>query len=103
MWILMSDSISIKKLKRIMYSALRWRLQLPNYYPHNPIPPDGNLGTFSQGVKCAYRDLLEEIEKIEQSENQRGVWKKKRNLEDFAYWGEDVDIEVFMDEIKRHE
>lgn len=99
----MSDSISIKKLKRIIYSALRWRLQLPNYYPHNPIPADDKLNEFSRGVKCAYRDLLTEIDKIEKSENQGRVWRKKRNLEDFSYWGEDVDIEVFMDEIKRYE
>lgn len=72
----MSDSIEIKKLKRIMYGCLRWRLQLPNYITHNPIPDDEKLSEFSRGVKCAYRDMLEEIKKIERSDNQRRIWKK---------------------------
>lgn len=100
----MSDSIQINKLKRIIYKALRWRLQLPNYVPHTPIPPDKDLREFSRGVKCAYRDLLEEIDKVEQAENQRRVWRSRGKQDDFAYWGEeDMDIEDFMDEIRSYE
>lgn len=94
----MSATISLEKLKRIMYSALRWRLQIPNYYPHNPIPRDDDLNTFSQGVKCAYRDLLEEIEKVEKAENQRRIWRKRKHNPGVA---DTIDIEILMDEIKR--
>lgn len=72
----MSSEISIKKLKKIMYRCLRWRLQVPEYYPHNKIPKDSELSEFSRGVKCAYKDLLREIEKIEESGNQRNVWNR---------------------------
>lgn len=97
----MSDSIQIKKLKRIMYSALRWRLQLPNYFPHNPIPADDKLSEFSRGVKCAYKDLLEEIEKIEDAPKQRRIWpnKEKKSVTYGTWDDENYD---FMEEIRRH-
>ena len=74
----MSKNISLKKLKRIMYNCLRYRLQLPEYIPHNEIPDDASLSAFSQGVKTAYRDLLGELDKIESVSNQRGVWKWRK-------------------------
>lgn len=99
--IVMSDSIQIKKLKRIMYQSLRWRLQLPNYVPHYPIPSDDKLGEFSRGVKCAYRDLLEEIEKIERSENQRRFWRKKKG-DFFPMFGNEEDEEEdFVEEMRK--
>lgn len=101
--LLMSDYIQIKKLKRIMYSALRWRLQLPNYVPHYPIPGDDELSEFSRGVKCAYRDLLEEIDKIESAENQRRLWSIRRK--GWSVYGDDysdVENESFLDEIRKH-
>lgn len=97
----MSDAIQIKKLKRMMYSALRWRLQLPNYFPHNPIPPDENLTEFSRGVKCAYQDLLRSVEEIEASDNQRRRWSnrtQKKSTQYGTYEDEDYD---YMQEIRR--
>ena len=75
----MSDKISLKKLKRIMYNALRWRLQLPEHYPHNEIPEDDELKEFSRGIKVAYKDLMREIDKIDDAENQRRIWKKDKH------------------------
>ena len=72
----MSDTISIKKLKRIMYACLRWRLQIPNYYPHNPIPKKDTMSHSSKMLVTAYQDLLREIEKIEKSDNQRNLYKE---------------------------
>ncbi len=91
----MSNSIEINKLKRIMYSALRWRLQLPNYSEHNPIPKDSELNEFSRGVKCAYRDLLQEIDKVENADNQRRIWKKRTS--------NPYDDEQFVDEIRNYD
>lgn len=97
----MSETISIKKLKRIMYRALRWRLQLPDYVPHNPIPDDHSLSTFSRGVVTAYRDLLEEIEKIENAENQRRIWRwRKDDASLYSGYGTDDDDESFVDEMR---
>lgn len=97
----MSNAISIKKLKRIMYRGLRWRLQIPNYFPHNPIPPDDELTEFSRGVKCAYRDLLQEIDKIEADGNQRRTWKndEKMNVAYGTYYDDNYD---FMEEIRNY-
>jgi hypothetical protein len=89
----MSETISIKKLKKIMYKCLRWRLQIGDYIPHNEIPLDSEVNEFSRGVKTAYRDLLEEIEKIEQTENQRSFWKRKES--DRYLYSED-----FIDEMR---
>ena len=91
----MSDTISVKKLKMIMYRGLRWRLQLPEYYEHNPIPEDDKLSEFSQGVKCAYRDLLQEIDKLEEQENQRRFWNRRRISETLYK-------EEYIDEIRRY-
>ena len=73
----MAKQISIKKLKRIMYACLRWRLQVPNYVPHKPIPQKSKLGHHSQGVLIGYQDLLVEIEKIERTNNQSRVYNDK--------------------------
>lgn len=89
----MSDRIDFKKLKMIMYRSLRWRLQIPDYVPHNPIPPSDELGTFQQGVKCAYRDMLQEIERVEAAENQRRIWSRSR-VSEYTY------DESFIEEIK---
>ena len=97
----MTDAIAIKKLKRIMYGCLRWRLQLPTYIPHNPIPDDDELSQFSQGVKCAYKDLLRAIEEIESSQNQRRFWQRKKT--DWYKYGDDkndTESEVFVDEMR---
>jgi len=88
----MATSIQLKKLKRIMYKCLRWRLQIPNYVPHNPLPDrhDPSLTEFSRGVMCAYADLLDEMDKIEEAENQRHVWrtdKKEDSYIDEMRWG----------------
>lgn len=73
----MSKTISIKKLKRIMYACLRYRLQLPNYvHPHNPIPSKEKLSNFSQGTITAYQDLLREIQRIEAADNQRRIFNE---------------------------
>lgn len=84
-----------------MYNALRWRLQIPNYFPHTPIPPDSELNEFSRGVKCAYRDLLQEIDKIEGEENQRRSWRnnEKKNVTYGTYNDDDYD---FMDEVRNY-
>lgn len=85
-----------------MYASLRWRLQIPNYFPHTPIPADDELSTFSRGVKCAYRDLLKEIEEIEKAEEQFRIWpfrKEKKNVM-FGTWNdEEYD---FIEEIRKY-
>ena len=96
----MSDTISIRKLKRMMYSALRWRLQLPNYFPHNPIPPDEKLTEFSRGVKCAYADLLRSIEEIENSDNQRRRWNSSSEKKSVQYGTYEDDDYDYMQEIR---
>lgn len=97
----MSKQISIKKLKRIMYGCLRWRLQLGSYIPHNPIPDDYELGEFSRGVKCAYKDLLRAIEEIEVSENQSRFFKRTKR--DWYMYGDEKDdsqSETYVDEMR---
>ena len=83
-----------------MYSCIRWRLQLPNYFPHNPIPPDEDLTEFSRGVKCAYRDLLRDIDEIENSSNQRSRWGNRIERKSTQFGTYDDDDYDYMQEIR---
>lgn len=96
----MSDTVSTSKLKRMMYLALRWRLQLPNYFPHNPVPHDNELNEFSRGVKCAYRDMLMAIEELEATENQRHFWSKREQRKSTAFGTYDDDNYDYLKEIR---
>jgi hypothetical protein len=85
-----------------MYSSLRWRLQLPNYFPHNPSPDDNTLSEFSRGVKCAYRDLLKQLDEIEELESQRNFWGKRQEKKSTQYGTWDDDDYDYMEEIRRY-
>ncbi len=86
-----------------MYSALRWRLQIPHHFPHNPIPSDEKLTEFSRGVKCAYRDLLNIIEEIENSDNQRRKWGNRTEKKSVQYGTYEDDEYDYMQEIRDYE
>jgi hypothetical protein len=98
----MSKTLSIEKIKRMMYSGLRWRLQLPNYFPHNPVPrmDDPRLSQFSRGVICAYKDLLQSIDEIERLDNQRHKWSSRSEKKSTQYGTYDASDYDYMQEIR---
>lgn len=99
----MSKSIQLKKLKRAMYICLRWRLQLPNYVPHNPVPNFVNnptLKEFSKGVICAYADLMKILDEIERADNQRKIYPKRKDQFFPVFGNKNDEEESYVDEMR---
>lgn len=68
----MSDTISVRKLRRILEALLDWRYARPIH--NNP----GTQTEFSRGYETFAKDLHRELDKLESKDDQRSFYRKKK-------------------------